>query len=160
MRFKNLTIDVDKCTACRVCELVCSFKHEGLFSPSLSRIRVVRLHDAGVNVPIVCVNCAQPPCMEVCPTGAVYMDRDVPVVRINESECIGCRECIEACPFGAVDFNPVKEVAIMCDLCEGEPVCVANCIYGALTYREATDAAQRERRLAARLMVASEREHG
>jgi len=144
-----LTIDAEKCTACKACELVCSFTHEGLFAPTLSRIRVVRFMERGLSVPVVCVNCARPACVEVCPTGAAYIDRSVPVVRINEEECIGCGDCIKACPFGAADFNDEKEVAFICDLCDGEPVCVANCIYGALSFEPVRSVAQRKRRATA-----------
>jgi len=156
MRLRNLSIDVKKCTACRACELVCSYKHEGAFAPSLSRIRVVRLHEEGLNMPVVCVNCARPACVEVCPTEAARVDRDVPVVRIVEEECIGCGECVTACPFGAVDFNEEKGVAFICDLCDGKPVCVSNCIYGALSFPLVGSVAQRKRRATAQLRLASQ----
>ena len=145
----TLTIDAEKCTACMACELACSFAHEGAFVPTLSRIRVVRFMGAGLNVPIVCVNCARPACVEVCPTGAAHIDRSVPVVRVNEEECIGCGECIKACPFGAADFAEDEGVALMCDLCDGHPACVEHCIYGALTFEPAQSLAQRKRRLTA-----------
>jgi Fe-S-cluster-containing dehydrogenase component len=145
----TLIIDAERCTACRACELACSFTKEGAFAPHLSRIRVVRFMDQGLNVPIVCVNCTRPACVEVCPTGAVVVDRCVPVVRINEEECIGCEECIKACPFGAADFNDEKGVAFMCDLCDGEPVCVTHCMYGALRYGRIQSLAQRKRRATA-----------
>lgn len=151
MRLRALSIDAEKCTACRTCELVCSYKHEGVFALSLSRIRVVRLYEKGLNVPVVCVNCAQPACVEVCPTGAVRIDRNVGVVRIVEEECIGCGECITACPFGAADFNEEKGVAFICDLCGGEPICVSNCLYGALRFEPVRNVAQRKRRATAQL---------
>jgi len=153
----RLSIDADKCTACMACEIACSFAHEGVFTRQLSRIRVVRFMNQGLNVPVVCVNCAQPRCVEVCPTSAAYIDRSVPVVRINQEECIGCGECIEACPFGAADFDEEKQVAFICDLCGGEPVCVEHCIYGALTFEPAQKLAQRKRRLTAELRA--RREH-
>jgi anaerobic carbon-monoxide dehydrogenase iron sulfur subunit len=131
----NLQVDAAKCTACKACELSCSFAKEGAFSPHLSRIRVVQLHEQGMNVPIVCVNCADAPCIPACPTGAVFRDAKVPVVRIREEDCIGCGECVKACPFGAVDLNEEKGVAIMCDLCDGSPICVKHCMYGALTFK-------------------------
>lgn len=145
----TLTMDVERCTACRACELACSFTHEGVFAPHLSRIRVVRFMDQGLNVPVVCVNCARPACVEVCPTGAAHVDRSVPVVRIDEEECSGCGECIKACPFGAVDLRDDRQMAFMCDLCDGEPVCVAHCIHGALGFEPVHRVAQRKRRATA-----------
>ena len=145
----GLFVEPRKCTACRACELVCSFTHEGEFAPWLSRIRVVRLLDKGVNVPIVCVHCARPACVEACPTGAAHIDRELAVVRVNYDECTGCGECIKACPFGAVDLNADKGPAFVCDLCGGEPACVANCIHGALTFGRVQTVAQRKRRATA-----------
>ena len=152
----NLSIDVYKCTACRACELACSFVHEGVFSPALSRIRVVRFLERGVNVPVVCVNCARPACADACPTGAAYIDRSVPVVRINEEDCIGCGECVRACPLGAADLNLDKGIAFICDLCNGAPVCIDNCTYGALTFAPARSIAQGKRRLIAAAHMSSD----
>ena len=154
----NLTIDAAKCTACRACELACSFAKEGVYSPTLSRIHVVQVHSAGVNVPIVCVNCADAPCIPACPVGAVYRDLRVPVVRIKEDECIGCGACITACPFGAVDRPLGKDVALMCDLCEGEPACAVDCVYGALTFDRAYRAADVKRWAVAKATAARVRE--
>jgi carbon-monoxide dehydrogenase iron sulfur subunit len=140
----GLGIEVEKCTACRVCELVCSFAHEGFFSPALSRIRIVRVMDRGVNVPVACVSCTHPACVQACPSHAAYLDRTVPVVRIDEEACIGCGECVRACPMGAVWLHEEKGVAMICDLCNGEPACVANCIPGALKLVDIRDVAQCE----------------
>jgi Fe-S-cluster-containing hydrogenase component 2 len=125
--------------------MACSFTKEGAFAPSLSRIRVVQLHDVGMNVPIVCSNCADAPCIAACPTGAAFRDASVPVVRIDEDACIGCGDCVQACPFGAVDMNEEKGVAVMCDLCGGKPVCVDHCIYGALSFESKLSTAQTKR---------------
>jgi Fe-S-cluster-containing dehydrogenase component len=145
----RLIIGVEKCTACRACELACSFTHENVFAPQLSRIRVVRFMDKGLNVPMVCVNCARPACVDACPTGAVYVGSDGRLVRINAEECIGCGECVRACPFGTVDFDEDKGVAFMCDYCDGDPACVKECKYGALTFRPGHQLAQRKRQAAA-----------
>jgi carbon-monoxide dehydrogenase iron sulfur subunit len=144
-----LVVDPSKCTGCRACELACSFTHEGAFVPELSRIRVVRLVDRGVNVPIVCVHCARPPCVDACPTGAAHIDAELAVVRIDEDDCTGCGECIKACPFGAVDLNVDTGTAFVCDLCGGDPACVANCIHGALTLGRVQTVVQRKRRATA-----------
>jgi anaerobic carbon-monoxide dehydrogenase iron sulfur subunit len=141
----NIHVNAAKCTACKACELACSFTKEDAFVPSLSRIRVMQLHDVGVNVPVVCVNCADAPCIPACPTGAVFRDAAVPVVRIDEAKCIGCAACVRACPFGAAEMNEERRVAIMCDLCDGKPACVSHCIYGALSFDRASVTAQVKR---------------
>jgi len=153
----NIRIDAGKCTACKACEMACSFIKEGAFIPSLSRIRVVQLHEMGMNVPVVCVNCADAPCIKACPTGAAFRDTSVPVVRINEAACIGCGDCVRACPFGAVDMNQENGVAIMCDLCDGEPACVNHCIYGALSFDPTLTTAQVKRMAHAHVIAAQYR---
>src|SRR5450756_835694 len=62
------------CTGCRQCELTCSYVHEGVYSPGLSRIRLVRFEGEGLSVPVTCVYCRRPYCEEVCPTGAMTHD--------------------------------------------------------------------------------------
>jgi Fe-S-cluster-containing hydrogenase component 2 len=153
----NLRINAAKCTACKACELACSFTKEGAFVPSLSRIRVMQVHELGMNVPTVCVNCADAPCIAACPTGAVFRDASVPVVRINEEDCIGCGDCVRACPFGAADMNEEKGVATMCDLCDGKPVCVNHCIYGALGFEQPLTTAQVKRLAYAHTIAAQHR---
>ena len=94
----SLSVNAEKCTACRACELTCSFVKEGVFAPYRSRIRIVRLH--GFNVPVVCVNCAQAPCIEVCPTEAVSMVEGPAF--IDEDACIECGSCEAECPYEAI----------------------------------------------------------
>jgi carbon-monoxide dehydrogenase iron sulfur subunit len=146
-----LVVDPSRCTACRVCELVCSFTHEGAFVPALSRIHVVRLVSRGHNVPIACVQCARPPCVDACPTGAAQVDPKTTAIHIDGDECVGCGECVKACPFGAIDLHPTGGVAFVCDLCGGDPSCVANCIHGALTLGRVQSVVQRKRRATAEL---------
>lgn len=159
-----LTIDPERCTACMACELACSFTKEAVFSPALSRIRVVRVFEAGINVPVACVNCAGAPCMEACPTGAIVRDEPFGIVRVDGDLCNGCGDCTEACPYGAVFIPDGEFTAFMCDLCAGDPACVPLCLYGALTYTRQPDelfstleiASQTEAGEARRLAVASQ----
>jgi Fe-S-cluster-containing dehydrogenase component len=129
-----------------VCELACSFTHEGVFQPSLSRIRVYRLDGQGVHFPVACLDCADPPCVAACPTAACHIDRGIPVVRVDEALCIGCRECVVACPFGAAHFNSSKGKAYQCDLCDGDPACVPQCYPGALHFEPVERTAARKGR--------------
>ncbi|HSB89487.1 MAG TPA: 4Fe-4S dicluster domain-containing protein [Anaerolineales bacterium] len=130
----SLTIESARCTACMACELACSFTKEGFFSPAFSRIKVMQVYELGVNAPIVCVHCADAPCLASCPSEAMVRDETRGVVSIMAERCSACGECVEACPYGAVHIPPGQELAVLCDLCEGEPACAASCLYGALRY--------------------------
>lgn len=132
--FPSLTIDEKKCTGCMACELTCSFVKEGIYSQSLSRIHVMQILDYGVSVPIVCNNCVEAPCIESCPTEVISRDEKLGIVRVAEDLCSACGECVEACPYGAIEMADQPPKSLMCDLCDGDPACVQDCIYGAITY--------------------------
>jgi Fe-S-cluster-containing hydrogenase component 2 len=130
----GLTLDVALCTNCRACELACSFTKEGVFSPEFSRIRIVPVHLQGVNVPIFCIHCEDAPCMEICPFEAIERDTKLSCIKIDAALCTNCDLCLDVCPIGAVDIPHNCQTAIACDLCDGAPVCVEHCIYGALRF--------------------------
>lgn len=103
-------------------------------------------------VPVHCRHCGKPPCIDVCPVGAISKRSDG-IVLSNEELCIGCKICMEACPFGALQYNPEKEVIEACNLCvervdKGlEPICVQNCPTGALRFGDTTEfVLQRQKR--------------
>jgi formate dehydrogenase iron-sulfur subunit len=66
----------------------------------------------------VCKHCANAPCLEVCPTGAI-LRTEFDTVYINEPACNGCRDCVSACPFGVIHMSqdPNKLVAQKCTFC-------------------------------------------
>jgi Fe-S-cluster-containing hydrogenase component 2 len=134
---KSLIFDVDRCTGCRECELVCSFKHESKFNPKKARIRVVRLYPTpGIDFAFICQHCEEPPCAKVCPQGAIGRDTRSGAITISKKQCFGCGLCIDACPFGTIYFDTETEKAYKCDLCKGDPECVQYCAHGALTFAE------------------------
>lgn len=135
---------INTCTGCRTCELACSFRHERIFNPEKSRIRVVRT-EYGISYPVVCHQCSRPPCIEACPTRAITKNSENGLVSIDESLCIGCGLCIEKCPFGAIALHPNKKVAIKCDLCGGDPSCVKSCPERVLALVDVNIVAQRTR---------------
>jgi|BarGraIncu00421A_1022006.scaffolds.fasta_scaffold00373_2 Fe-S-cluster-containing hydrogenase component 2 len=134
------------CTGCRQCELTCSYVHEGVYSPGLSRIRLVRFEGEGLSVPVTCVYCRRPYCEEVCPTGAMTHDPQTGTAVVLEARCIGCKECVGACPIGAADVPAAKDTAIRCDLCGGDPACVKACPTGALKFESIGQATREKRR--------------
>jgi len=137
---KKLLFDPEKCTGCRACELACSFFTEGVFAPVKSRIRVVRIDEEGIDVPVGCTQCDKPVCMMVCPSPrAMYRDKDTDAVIINVDACIGCRLCLLSCPFGAIAYDPERRICYKCDLCRGDPECVKWCFTGAIKYVEVED---------------------
>ncbi len=142
----KLTFISENCTGCRACELACSFHCEGLFSPSKSRIRVVRIDEEGIDVPVGCEHCDSAVCMLVCPVKAITEDSSTGAVILNPDVCIGCKQCLAVCPFGAIHYNEEKRQFYKCDLCAGEPECVKWCETGAITYLSDLDDVLRVKR--------------
>jgi len=135
---KVLMIDYEKCTGCRLCELVCSIKHEGVSNPARSRIKVVKWEWEGRYIPMSCQQCLSAPCQAVCPVKAISRDESLNSVVVDYDVCIGCRMCVAACPFGAMKFDNLANQVNKCDLCDGEPQCVRFCETKAIEYVDAS----------------------
>jgi Fe-S-cluster-containing dehydrogenase component len=67
-------------------------------------------------VPKLCNHCADSPCVQSCPVGATFDSPDG-VVLVDEKYCVGCRYCIQACPYGCRYLHPTKNTADKCTLC-------------------------------------------
>ncbi len=80
-----------------------------------------------------CIQCSQPACSEVCPTGAIRKSDTDGIVRIAREKCVGCGLCMLACPYGGIYYDVNREKSTKCDLCGGEPECVGACPYGVLS---------------------------
>lgn len=139
---KFIAADPDRCTGCRICEMVCSAVKEGGFNPSLSRIQTVWVAPYLVTS-LACRLCEDPPCVRSCPEGALTVDSETGVIVVDEGCCIGCGLCVKACEFDAMRLHPERKVVIVCDLCGGEPKCVEFCPKDALGLRTAEEVAQR-----------------
>ena len=155
---KALYIDYQKCTGCRLCELVCAVKHDGFSNPARSRIRVIKWEAEGLYVPMSCQQCEDAPCLNVCPVKAISRDEDLGLVMIDYDVCIGCRSCVVVCPFGAMSFNVIDRKVFKCDLCDGDPQCVRFCEEKAVDFVEVDDVSILKKRDAAQKLSAAQKE--
>jgi carbon-monoxide dehydrogenase iron sulfur subunit len=154
---KVLYIDHEKCTGCRLCELVCAVSHDGISNPTRSRIRVLKWEAEGIYIPMTCQQCQDAPCLNVCPVKAISRDEALGRVSVDYDTCIGCRSCVSVCPFGAMNFNTIDRRVIKCDVCDGDPQCVRFCDVKAVDFIEANDVGLIKSRIAAQRVSAAGR---
>jgi carbon-monoxide dehydrogenase iron sulfur subunit len=153
---KVIVFDPDKCTGCRLCEIACSVKHEGLSNPPLSRVKILKRYEEAF-VPARCRQCEDPVCLIACPLGAISKDEVLGTIKVDHDKCRGCRVCVELCPYGGIYIHPRKRKAIACDLCEGDPLCVKVCSGKALLYVEEPDIVLKVKRRSIFKLYAKER---
>ncbi len=146
---KVLTVDFEKCTGCRLCEVVCSVKKEGVSNPARSRLKVEKWEWEGLYIPMVCQQCEDAPCKSVCPVKAISRDEELDRLIVDYEVCIGCRACVAVCPFGAMSFDTVGKKVVKCDLCDGDPQCVRFCEVKAVEFVDSTSVSQDKTRAAA-----------
>lgn len=145
---KALVINPEKCTGCHSCEMVCSLIHDKECNLNLSRIGIMKAAGGGSNenIPMVCQQCHDPICADVCVMGAISRNEETGALVVKEDLCVGCKTCVIACPLGGVLYHSIKGCAMKCDLCDGDPQCVKACLYGALEFLS-MDEWGREKRL-------------
>ena len=134
MNHNILIIYPEKCDGCMECETACLAKHGLCDHPEKSRIRVSNFHGDDFFMPVVCNHCENAPCMKTCPKEAISIGDSPGRVLINYAKCVGCSMCVFSCPFGAMKFDGEKGRPFKCDLCGGDPQCVAHCKPKALAF--------------------------
>ncbi|HSL20070.1 MAG TPA: 4Fe-4S dicluster domain-containing protein [Vicinamibacterales bacterium] len=141
-----MTIDIDKCIGCGNCVRACKAENDVPLDPRYFRTWVERYRidpadmehphvdspNGGYDgfepapdenpawksffVPKLCNHCADSPCVQVCPVGATFRSEDG-VVLVDKDYCLGCRYCIQACPYGCRYLDPRSHTADKCSLC-------------------------------------------
>jgi Fe-S-cluster-containing dehydrogenase component len=141
MAIKTLFIDPARCIGCRACEAGCREcdTHKG------ESMVMVDFVDRGISVatqPTVCMHCEDPvaPCAQVCPAQAILISPEGVVQQADPSRCIGCKNCVYACPFGVPKFDAEAKLMKKCNLCydrtvQGlKPWCAQACPTQAIWY--------------------------
>ncbi len=129
---KLSVVDVEKCVGCMSCVFACNRRFgEGGVAKSAIRVRSMGGIERGFTV-IVCHACRDPPCASVCPTGALRPRKGGGVI-LDPSKCIGCGNCVRACPIGAVMWDEENNKPVICIHCG---YCVNYCPYGVLALEE------------------------
>jgi Fe-S-cluster-containing hydrogenase component 2 len=137
---KSLLVTPKLCTNCGTCEAVCEKRAVTVFE--------FEDVDYRIGVPIMCLQCEDAACLDVCPSGALYRDGNQNV-SINRDKCLGCKLCVGACPFGNIAYNYSKKQIMKCDLCDGAPDCAKYCPTRAIRFVSSTaDNLQKKRDLA------------
>lgn len=149
---RYLKVDLDKCTGCRTCELVCAEVKTKECNPKKSLIRVTFVPPYFF-LPINCQFCDKPPCVSSCPEGALEVD-EKHRIKVDPKKCIGCSWCLNVCPFGAIVLDEETNVVRICDLCDGDPECVKACPTNALELTTSETASMKSRFSAAQKLLA------
>jgi anaerobic dimethyl sulfoxide reductase subunit B len=148
-------VNSDACSGCKTCQVACQDKNDLPAGLHWRRVYEATAGDwqasgdawvttvAAYNLSVACHHCFDAPCVPVCPTEAISAS-DTGIVLIAESACRNCHACEQACPYGAVRFNAVRNTTTKCDFCSdlldlGEPpACVAACPNRALDFGDFT----------------------
>ncbi|WP_270296813.1 4Fe-4S dicluster domain-containing protein [Eggerthella sinensis] len=122
----GMLIDLKKCVGCHACAVACKEAHGT--PPGVTRSHVKREfegeypHAVKHVVPMLCMHCENPPCVEVCPTEGATYKREDGIVVVDKEKCIGCKSCIMACPYGARYYRETEDGYFGSELNEYEAV--------------------------------------
>jgi Fe-S-cluster-containing dehydrogenase component/formate-dependent nitrite reductase membrane component NrfD len=135
MRY-GFVIDHNRCIGCHACTVACKEEHNvpvGVFRTWVKYIEKGEFPDTSRHFGVMrCNHCDAAPCVEICPTRALFR-RDDGIVDFDNSRCIGCKSCMQACPYDALYIDPNSNTAAKCNFCAHrielnlEPACVIVC---------------------------------
>ena len=117
-------IDNRKCIGCHACTVACKQEHDvplGVNRTYVKQVEVGRYPNVRRHFQVTrCNQCADAPCVEICPTTAMYQRPDG-IVDFDRTRCIGCQACMAACPYDAIYIDPVSHSAEKCNFCTNRP---------------------------------------
>ena len=130
--------DQSVCAGCGTCELMCALVHKtdedsaSQVGPVHQRIWIDRNEFEGYPTVLPCHQCDSPECYFACPTGALQIHSVTNARFIDETKCVGCLSCREACAYAPprINYDPDRDKALKCDLCSNRtegPACVEFC---------------------------------
>lgn len=151
----GMLIDLKRCIGCHTCSFACKVENRTPVGVDWHRVITIGGNHldtpSGVypNVsmhwlPVPCMHCENPPCADVCPESAIARRADG-IVLIDQEKCSGCQECLPACPYGVLQYNPQTEAVEKCTLCThridqgSNPFCVDACVWGARVFGDLSD---------------------
>ncbi len=132
----GVVIDNRRCIGCHSCTVACKAENKVPLGVNRTWVKYVEKgrfpHVRRVFQVTRCNHCEKPPCVAICPVSAMYQ-RENGIVDFNSAWCIGCKACMQACPYDAIYVDPDRNTAAKCHLCAHrieaglEPVCVVVC---------------------------------
>jgi tetrathionate reductase subunit B len=132
-----MVIDARRCYGVHACTVACKAEYKVPLGENRSWVEEVEKgsypHVSRSFLPRLCNHCDEPACVSVCPTGATWKREEDGIVVIDKSICIGCKYCVQACPYDMRFVNEDTGTADKCDFCihrvsQGlQPACVEAC---------------------------------
>ncbi|MBI2305511.1 MAG: 4Fe-4S dicluster domain-containing protein [Chloroflexi bacterium] len=143
-----MIVDLRRCIGCHACSVACKAELGvplGVFRTWVKQIEKGSYPQVSKSfLPALCNQCANPICLQNCPTRATYQ-LDNGIVVVDPHRCIGCKYCIASCPYAVRHVNPLKKIVQKCEFCLHrvevglEPACVNTCPTRALTFGDMED---------------------
>ena len=137
----GFVIDQTACIGCHACTVACKTEHEVPLGVNRTWVKYIESGawpDTTRSFSVMrCNHCSDAPCVSICPTGALFRREDG-IVDFDTSLCIGCKSCMQACPYDAIYIDPDENTAQKCNYCVHrvevglEPACVVVCPEGAI----------------------------
>ncbi len=145
----GFVIDNRKCIGCHACSTACKSENEvplGVYRTWVKYVETGTYPDTRRHFQVTrCNHCANPPCVRICPVEAMYQDNDG-IVQFDSNVCIGCKACMQACPYDAIHIDPNSGTIAKCHYCAHrvdiglQPACVVVCPEQAIIAGDMNDA--------------------